>query len=373
MNMEQNMTWDKDNLDDNESPWARKPQKSSELDDLIKESQNKIKDFKKQFGFKSGGSNGENNGKGNASKKLLFYIIGILVILWLASGFFIVQADEEAVILRFGKFDRLAYPGMNYHLPVPIETDIKEKVTIIQREEIGFRSATGQDITTPRSSKRKMSEESLMLTKDENIIDINFVVQWKINNLKQFIFDVYEPYKTVRNAAESAMRQVIGQTSFSRALTDGRSEVEDSAKNVLQKMLNEYGAGVEVVNVQLLRVDPPAEVIDAFRDVQAARADMEREINQAYAYMNSILPKAQGDAAKIKEEAIAYKQERIDRALGETRLFDEIYSQYILARDITRKRIYIETMEEVLKNVNKVIIDNKTNVLPYLPLNELRK
>lgn len=357
------MSWDQWNGED--SPWGKKPNRpnSNIVDDLINESK---KQFNK-FANKEGGDKSPN--KPNFEGKQVLYIFVILFFTWLASGFFIVQSDEEAIVTTFGKYSHIAYPGPNYHWPSPFQEIIKRKVTIIQRHEIGFRSGSNNENLTVKNNKL---EESLMLTKDENITDINFVVQWKINNFRDYEFNIVDPENTVRDAAESAMREIVGQTPFSKTQTDGRSEVEAGAKILLQEMLNTYGAGIDIVNLQLLKVDPPIEVIDAFRDVQAARADMEREINQAYAYKNDIIPRARGNAAEILQNAEAYKETTVNRSLGETKRFNAVYLQYAKAKETTKKRIYLETMENILKDTNKTIIDSKVNILPYLNLKDIK-
>jgi membrane protease subunit HflK len=348
--------------------WSQKPSpQPNDFEDLLKQSHAKFKDF-----F-NGSFPGSSNGR-----IILFVVLGILV-LWLFSGFYSVDAEEQAVITRFGKYDRTAGPGLNYHIPTPIEHDIKQKVTRIEREEIGFKSTglvnTGNNAEARNNSQRDIPQESLMLTGDENIVDINFEVQWKIHNIKDFLFNVYRPKDTVRSAAESAMREVIGNTPIASALAEGRSSIEQKAKELLQKTLDSYGTGVEVVRLQMLKVDPPSQVVDAFRDVQTARADKEREINQAEAYQNDITPRARGDAARLVQEAEGYKQEVIARATGEASRFLAIYEQYKNAKEVTKKRLYLEAMEEIMQGMDKMIMDNKggAGVVPYMSLPPMTK
>lgn len=358
-----------DNGKKNPAPWGQKPSSSqpNDFDALIKQSQDKFKDF---FG---GNFNGMNN-----AKLFLLILLGSFLI-WLFSGFYIVDAEEQAVITRFGKFHRTADPGLNYRIPSPIEQDIKQKVTRIEREEVGFRStgstSAGNYVQTRTTAQRNIPEESLMLTGDENIVDINFEVQWKIRNIKDFVFNVYRPKDTVKSAAESAMREVIGNTPIAAALAEGRSTIESKSKDLLQKTLDSYGAGVEIVRLQMLKVDPPAQVVDAFRDVQTARADKEREINQAQAYQNDIIPRARGDASRLVQEAEGYKQEVIARSKGDASRFVAVYEEYKGAKDVTKQRLYMETMEDILQGMDKIIIDSKGSqgVLPYLPLPQLTK
>jgi membrane protease subunit HflK len=296
-------------------------------------------------------------------------VIAILVI-WLASGFYRVLPDEVGIVLRFGAYNRTTQPGLNYHLPTPIETALTPSVTRVNRTEIGYRtadSANGRGVVTSQ-----VPEEALMLTGDENIVDINFTVFWVIKDAKAYLFNIRDPEMTVKSAAESAMREVIGETPIASALAEGRGKIETETQQLLQQLLNDYGAGIELTEVQLQRVDPPDPVIDAFRDVQRALADRARLRNEAESYANDIIPRARGDAVRITQEAAAYRQQVVARANGEAGRFDEVYKAYELAQDVTQKRLYLETMEDILKNTNKVIIDRSAGggngVLPYLPL-----
>ena len=295
--------------------------------------------------------------------------IAILVI-WLASGFYRVLPDEVGVVLRFGAYNRTTQPGLNYHLPTPIEKVLTPSVTRVNRTEIGYRSAEG---TTNRGvGTRQVPEEALMLTGDENIVDINFTVFWVIKDAQAYLFDIRDPDATVKSAAESAMREVVGETPIAQALSEGRGKIETDTQHLLQGILDAYRAGVEVTQLQLLRVDPPDPVIDAFRDVQRALADRERLRNEAEAYRNDIIPRARGDAVRIKQEAEGYRQQIINQAQGDADRFISVYRAFKAAQDVTQQRIYLETMEEILKNSNKVIIDKsaqgESGVLPYLPL-----
>jgi modulator of FtsH protease HflK len=293
-----------------------------------------------------------------------------VVVLWLLNGFYTVAADEVGVVLRFGAYNRTTQPGLNYHLPGPIEKALTPSVTRVNRTEIGYRSAEG--LATRGAATRQLPEEALMLTGDENIVDINFAVFWVIKDAKAYLFNIRRPDETVKSAAESAMREVIGETPIAQALAEGRGKIETDTHGLLQSILNAYGAGIEVTQVQLQRVDPPGPVIDAFRDVQRALADRERLRNEADSYRNEIVPKARGAAAAIKQEAEAYRQEIIARSQGDANRFTSVYQAFKAAQDVTLQRLYLETMEEVLKNSNKVIIDKSaqgsSGVLPYLPL-----
>jgi membrane protease subunit HflK len=295
------------------------------------------------------------------------------VALWGFSGFFKVEPDELGVVLRFGKEVREVQPGLNYHLPYPIETALTPKALRINKIDIGVR-----EIDSSRrggSSARDVPEESLMLTGDENIVDVDFSVLWKVKptGVGQYLFNIQDPRGTVKAVAESAMREVIGRSEIQPILTGARQTIETAVQDLMQKTLDNYGAGIDVTQVQLQKVDPPAQVIDAFRDVQAARADLERAVNEAQTYANRVIPQAKGNVAKIVQAAEAYRQQTVAEATGQTARFLKIYEQYKKAPEVTRERMYLETMERVLGSTDKVIVDSKDGtqgVVPYLPLPE---
>jgi membrane protease subunit HflK len=346
-------------------PWGGRPgggQQPPDLEELLRRSQEKVKSL-----FPGGGSAGAGR-KGMALAALA--IVG----LWLASGIFSVQPDEQGLVTRFGKLARTALPGLQYHLPTPIEAVEKVPVTRVNRVEVGFRSAGQPTAGRTTGTARDVSDEALMLTGDENIIDINFVVLWRIGSAADFRFNVRDPETTVKAASESVMREIIGQTPIVEATTEGRRAIELKAREQLQALMVEYGTGVLIDEVQLQKADPPAEVIDSFRDVQRAQADRERAQNEAEAFANDIIPRARGEAERLLQEAQAYRQEVTARSTGESERFKSILAQYLKAQDVTVRRMYLETMEQVLKGGNKVIIDGKqgaNGVVPYLPLPEL--
>jgi membrane protease subunit HflK len=302
-------------------------------------------------------------------------VIGIaaVIALWLASGFYRVQPDEVGVVLRFGAYDRMTQPGLNYHLPSPIESALTPSVTRQNRMEIGYRSTEGA--TTRAGSSGQVPEEALMLTGDENIVDINFTVLWVVKDAKSYLFNIRNPEGTVKSAAESAMREIAGQTPIARALAEGRGKIETDTQKLLQSILDSYGAGIEITLLQLQKVDPPDPVIESFRDVQRALADRERLRNEAESYRNDILPKARGAAAQIRQDGEAYRAEIVARSQGDADRFTAVYNAYKASEEVTAQRLYLETMEEILKNSNKVIIDKaglgQAGVLPYLPLPSL--
>ncbi len=290
----------------------------------------------------------------------------VVVALWLASGIYLVSPDEQGVVLRFGAYQETTQPGLHYHLPLPIETVDLPKVTRVNRTEVGVAEGTGRN-----PIRQELPEESLMLTGDENIVDINLSVFWIIKDARAYLFNIRNPEASVKSAAEAAIREVIGRTPIASALAEGRGQVETGTQQLLQRILDSYGAGITITQVQLQKVDPPDSVIEAFRDVQRARTDLESARNEAEAYHNDIVPRARGEAEQIEQSANAYKQEVIARAQGDAQRFLSVLNAYRQSKDVTAERLYIETMEQVLKNANKVLIDKSAGVLPYLPLPSL--
>ncbi len=290
-----------------------------------------------------------------------------LVLLWLASGFYQVQPSEEGVVLRFGRYVQTTDAGLHYHWPYPIEEVIKVNVT--QERSINLGSAENKDY------RRNTFTETHMLTGDENIVDINLTVVWKIKSAKDYLFNVRSPDGTVNVAAQSVLREIVGQSEMQSIITGDRGKVEDETKEELQAVLDDFGAGVQIVRVKLQKADPPREVVDAFNEVQRAKADMERFKNEAEAYRNEVLPKARGQAAQILQDAEAYKASVINKAQGEADRFASVYSAYKAGEDVTIRKMYLEAMEDVLKKSDKIILDpsQKGNVLPLLQLNNSGK
>lgn len=311
------------------------------------------------------GSGGRFHG-GSAAAILLALVAG----LWLFSGFYRVQPDEQGVVMRFGAYDRTTLPGLNYHLPWPIESVLRPAVTRINRIEIGFRSSPEVVRTQGRGDgNAEIGPESLMLTGDENIIDIDFAVFWRIRDAGAFLFNTRNPAYTVKSAAESVMREVIGRTPIQPALTDARAQIEVAVKNGVQAILDAYGSGVEITQIQLQKVDPPAAVIDSFRDVQRANTDAERMRNEAESYRNDIVPRARGDAAAVIAEADGARQASIAASTGQAQRFLSVLTAYNAAKDVTMQRLYLETMQEILTKTPAVILDDRLQgVLPLLNL-----
>jgi modulator of FtsH protease HflK len=337
------------------------PPSGPDIDEVLRKLSEALKNYM------PGGGNDKDGNKG----ALLFVVIALL--LWMSSGIYFVKADEQGVVKRFGEYHRTTGAGVNYHWPYPIETAETPRVTTINRVEIGYRSGMGV-FRSGKTSDLSVGEESLMLTGDENIIDIDFELQWKIDKAEDYLFNIRHPEDTVKAVAESAMREVIGQSKIVTVLAEGKLQVEQDTKKLIQETLNYYKSGIEIVAVNLLKADPPGQVIEAFRDVQTARADLETSRNEAEAYRNDILPKARGLAQQLLQEAQGYKQQVISHAQGEAARFVSIYDQFKEAKDVTKKRLYLETMEEVMQGMNKIIIEGKGSqgVLPYLPLPALK-
>jgi len=350
------------------SPWGTPPGGGNgsgrgpvppNIDEVIRNIQEKIKRF-----LPSGSTGG--------NKPLLFGLI-IVAIIWALSGLYRVLPDEQGIVLRFGKFVSTTQPGLNYHFPYPIETVLTPKVTKVNRIDIGFRS--GSDTGFSSAGVADVPEESLMLTGDENIVNIDFSVFWVIKDAGKFLFKIQDPAATVKATAETAMREVIAKSKLQSILTEGRSQIEIETQEIAQSLLDEYESGIQITQVQTQKADPPDQVIDAFRDVQAARADMERAKNEAQAYQNDVIPRARGEAAKILQQAEAYKKQVVAKAEGEASRFLAIYKEYSNAKRVTKERMYLETMEKVLAAVDKVIIEKNasTGVVPYLALPEIKK
>jgi modulator of FtsH protease HflK len=352
-------------------PWGSGPQSSGptppDLEDLLRRSQDKLKNVL------PGGNLG---GKG-------FALIGLAALaIWGFSGFFRVETDEIGVVMRFGKYVRDAYPGLNYHLPYPIESVLTPKITRVNRIDVGMRLVEDSRRGT---TMRDVPEESLMLTGDENIVDVDFSVFWLIkpsstgqpSGAADYLFNIQNPEGTVKAVAESAMREVVGRSNIQPILTGARQNIETAVHDLMQKTLDDYDSGIQITQVQMQKVDPPAQVIDAFRDVQAARADLERAQNEAQTYANRVVPEARGRVAQIIQGAEAYREQTVAEAKGQTARFNKVLDEYKKAPEVTRQRIYLETMERLFGGTDKIILDSSVNggtgVVPYLPLNELTR
>ncbi len=336
----------------------------ADLDEVLRKAQQA---FKGMFGGGAGGS--YSGGNGSSGRTLILVGLAMLV-LWMASGIYRVNSDELGVVLRFGKYHRTASPGLNYHFPYPVETVQIPSVTSVNKVEVGFRSGLSE------TGGRTFDKESLMLTGDRNIVYIDFEVQWKVdvNSPEDFLFNVRDPAGMIKPVAESAMREVIGRNDLGDILTTAQSKIAEETKNIMQEMLDSYDAGIEIIAVNLSRPDVPAPVIDEFQDVKRAEQDRSTAESVAEGYRNEIIPRAKGLSVKMIQEAEAYKNKVVAEAQGDVARFLSVYDEYKLAKDVTRKRIYLETMEEMMSGMQKVIVDQKSGngVQPYLPLQQLQ-
>ncbi len=279
----------------------------------------------------------------------IFPIFGIALIFWLFTGVYTVGPDEVGVVQRFGKYIRVVQSGLNYHMPFPIETVKTPKVTEVKRIEIGFR-------TIGKNQYRTVERESLMLTGDENIVDAELIVQYKIKEPINYLFNFIGPELTMREASEASLRTVVGRHNIDEALTSGKLMIQEETKELLQSILDKYETGVQVVAVQLQDVSPPKQVIDSFKDVASAKEDKNRMINEAEGYRNNVIPKARGEAQSMILEAEGFRESRISRAEGDVAKFKAILKEYSKAKDVTRKRLYLEAMEEILPGLEKYIV-----------------
>jgi membrane protease subunit HflK len=352
----------------NRGPWGQGPSGGNQppdLDELIRKGQEKLREII------PGGTGG--------ARGFILIIVALAVVFLAWSSIFRVDTDQQGIVMRFGKVVRVEDPGLRVKLPYPIETVERPTVTRINRIDIGMRDTGG-------SSAINVAEEGLMLTGDENIVDISFTVRWRIKaasvtadgktvyGATDYLFNVEDPERTVKAIAESAMREVVGQSNIQALLTTGRTDVQNKVKGLMQQALDYYQAGIEITEVQLQNSNPPSAVIDAFRDVQAAQADQERLRFEANTYANTVVPKARGQAAQITQGAEAYREQIVAEAQGDAKRFLSIYNEYKKAKDVTRKRMYLETMEDVYGRINKVLVEGEggKGVLPYLPLSGLK-
>ena len=326
-----------------------------DLEELLKRSQEKLRSILP-------------GGLGRSGILIAVLIVGVV---WALSGVYVVQPDQQGVVLRFGEVVARTTSGINYHFPWPIETVEKPSVTRENQISIGFAPATDGS-----NQDRQVPQESLMLTGDENIVDINFTVFWVIQDAADYLFNVENPgapnalikEATIKAVSEAAMREIVGRNDIDTVLTENREMIQDDVRILAQQVLDSYGAGVTMTRVQMQRADPPSQVIDAYRDVQAARTDQDRMRNEAEAYANRIVPEARGAAAQIVQQAEAYKQQVVAEADGEAQRFNFVLNEYQNAPAVTRRRIYLETMQEIFGNMNKVILDTENGVAPYFPL-----
>ena len=353
------------------NPWGSNNNDHQNTNEVLKNRQQKIINYFK-FNHK--------NGYGP-----VYITVFFLLLLWLSTGFFTVDTDEEGIIMRFGKYNREAKPGLNYKIPTPIETVEKVSVTRIKKDIVGKITTNvpisrnhylTNDINNQQGDNElSHTKESQMLTGDENIIDMHFYIQWRIGDAKSYLFNIKDSQSEniVKSAAESIMRQIISEVTLSEALSEKRLLIEKDAKKGLQNVMNSYSSGIEIISVGILYSYVGPEVRDAYRDVQSAKADRERFINQAQAFKNEIIPKAKGEAATLVEKALAYKESTIAKAYGDANKFNQIYKAYTVDKEVTKKRMYLDTIDSIYHNTNKIIIDKELSksTMTFLPLDKI--
>ena len=352
------MAWN-DNSN-NQNPWGGNNQTPPELDEVIKE-------FKSKFSGAFGSKKSTNDATPQAPKGSVKFILMVVVLVWMLSGIYIIDPAEKGIVLRFGAFQEETNQGPHWHLPFPIETVNRINVEQIRTAEIGYRNA----IKGSRRAGGNVSSESIMLTKDENMIDAKFAVQYKVNDAQAYLFNVANPDTTLRQVSESAIRQVVGKNTMDYILTEGRVNIADSIKERSQELLDLYKTGLFITTVNMQDAQPPEQVQASFSDAVKAREDKQRLINEAQTYANDILPKSRGLAARLLEESRAYKSEVVSKSEGESSRFKQILAEYEKAPSVTKERLYRETMENVLASTSKVVVDSKANSMMYLPIDKL--
>ncbi|WP_428087068.1 FtsH protease activity modulator HflK [Candidatus Thioglobus sp.] len=352
------MAWNDNNQ--NQNPWGNSNQTPPDLDDVIKDFKNK---FNGMFGAKKSGD----SLAPAAPKGSIKFVVIIAVLVWMLSGIYIIDPAEKGVVLRLGAFQEETSQGPHWHLPFPFESVTKVNVEQIRTAEIGYRNVSQGS----RGFGGNVSSESIMLTKDENMIDAKFAIQYKINDVQAYLFNVASPDLTLRQISESAIRQVVGQNTMDYILTEGRINIADNIKERSQELLDLYQTGLIITTVNMQDAQPPEQVQASFSDAVKAREDKQRIINEAQTYSNGILPKARGLAARMLEESRAYKSEVVSKSEGESARFSQILAEYEKAPIVTRERLYRETMENVLASTSKVVVDSKANSMMYLPIDKL--
>ncbi len=347
----------------NDPNWGRRPnQGPPDLDELLREFNRKLNSL---FGRRGGRGEEPPGGGGGDVKRLgggAGLLLGLIVIVWLASGFYIVYEGQRGVVLRFGKYVQTTMPGPRWHLPYPIESAEVVNVDQVRTVEVGYRN----------NVKSKVLKESLMLTDDENIVDVQFAVQYILKSPTDFLFNSRAPDEAVLQAAETAIREIVGKSSMDFVVFEGRAEVAARAHKLMQEILDRYGTGINISKVTMQNAQPPEQVQAAFDDAVKAGQDRERQKNEGQAYANDVIPKARGMAARLAQEAEGYRQRVIERSEGDAARFRQVLTEYNKAPQVTRERLYIEAMQEILNNTTKVLIDQKSgNSLMYLPLDKI--
>ncbi|MBN2752070.1 MAG: FtsH protease activity modulator HflK [Rhodospirillaceae bacterium] len=345
------------------SPWGNGPRKGRgpgqqpDIEELLRKGQDRVRGM-----FP----------RGLQGPRAIILGLSVLVAFWASSGFYKVQPDEQGVELLFGKFVKSTEPGLHYWFPGPVGEVVTVAVTNIRQINIGAQS---EEASRRYASVRRETDERQMLTADQNVVDADYSVFWRVARAEDYLFNIRNPEETIRRAAESAMREVAGRSSLDQLMTDRKEALQAEVTQRLQELLDYYKAGVTITGVKLLAVDPPKQVIEAFHDVNNARQDLDRQRNEALAYRNDILPRAKGEAEKVQQDALAYKERQVKDAQGEAERFLSVYQSYKAAEGVTKQRLYLETMQEVLGRANKVVIERgaTSGVVPYLPLPEVQK
>jgi membrane protease subunit HflK len=357
------LAWNEPGSSGGKDPWGQRnrPQGPPDLDQLLKNLQNKLS------GLFGGGGGRRGGGDRDVSRIGIGLILVVALVLWMLSGFYVVQQGERGVLLRFGKYTSMSQAGLHWHLPFPIERVEKVNVEQVSLLEVGYRSS-GRSGGSPL----KVPKEAVMLTEDENIVDIEFAIQYKVKDANDYLFRVRDPQETILQATESAVREIVGKSTLDFVITEGRDSISQNTRTLLQEILDRYKTGIYIVTVQVQKALPPEEVKAAFDDAVKAREDEQRLKNEAEAYANDLIPRARGASARLLQEAEGYKARVVARAEGDARRFGAVVNEYAKAPAVTRERLYIEAMEQVLSNTTKVLVDQKSgNNLLYLPLDKL--
>ena len=351
-------------------PWGGNNKPNEELEALMKKLQGLFGNKSRPPSGEDGGDGGEagDGGEPTYSRpmpvKIILSLVFVGIVVWSASGFYQIQSAERGVVLRFGKFVNVTTEGLNWHLPTPIETVEVVNISRVRNEEIGFR--------VNGSNTNRVLSEALMLTQDENIVDVQLSVQYTIKDPRSYLFNVFNPSATLRQVTESALREVVGRSSMDDVLTDGRERVVEEVRSLVQNTLDDYQTGIEIRTVNMSDASAPQQVQAAFNDAVKAREDKERFVNEAEAYANQILPQARGEAARITEEALAYRERVIAESTGEADRFTSIVDAYKKAPEITRERLYIQAIQGVFEKSSKILLDvDSGNNLMLLPLDKL--
>ncbi len=364
------MAWNEPGGSRDNDPWGggkKNDQGPPDLDEVVKKFQDQIGKIFGGKGSSDGEGQGSSSGGSGGGAISIGVVLGGALFLWGLTGIYIVDEGKRGVELRFGEYSETTQPGPHWRIPYPIDTVEIVDVSQIRNVEIGYRSGVGGE-----AAKRSVLNEALMLTQDENIVDVSFAVQYRIKNAQDYLFNLRSPDQTLREATESAVREIVGKSKMDFVLTEGRSDMVQRAEVLIQEILDRYGSGLQVTSVNMQDAQPPEQVQAAFSDAVKAREDEQRLKNEAEAYANDIIPKARGAGARMNEEATAYKSKVVAEAEGQTSRFLQVLAEYQKAPEVTRERLYLDAMESVLNNTSKVMLDVEgSGNLLYLPLDRM--